>query len=521
MNRFKIILILIAFLFAYNSLGQTFDGFRYLHVKPLVYQDGRVDTWGVCAQVEKAFEEKGFTILTQDEIQSPSSKEVVFQTITCSITHTNHPVNTVANTVNIRFSDFEGHVVYVCDGGSWASSFQRDMTRATDEALQGFRKMKYHFNPALTPRPSYSNVETLNWSEDKLRAYYDSNNIDAIEGIYKTAPGDNSDFYRLGIIKIGYKYKAVVLESDNAIWEPGEVKAVFEPANLGLYSVSWYLGNKKKTEVFGEVDSYGILTVNLTKTVGVDAKFLKVYPIQKVSSKKTGFVPTPSDIKSKKPVGSGSGFFISKNGFIATNAHVVTGSKGLTVDVLDNNGVSQRYIADVVYIDQANDVAIIKVNDEEFCPLKDLPYTIEANANIGADVFTIGFPLARKELMGNNFKVTNGIISAKTGVGDDVRHYQITVPIQSGNSGGPLFNKDGNVVGLTTSSLSEEYVNEKSIKPTRIENVNYAVKSLYLLAAINALPSFDGLTSNNGLEGKTLEEQIDVLKNYICLILVY
>ena len=123
--------------------------------------------------------------------------------------------------------------------------------------------------------------------------------------------------------------------------------------------------------------------------------------------------------------------------------------------------------------------------------------------------------------MGNNFKVTNGIISAKTGVGDDVRHYQITVPIQSGNSGGPLFNKDGNVVGLTTSSLSEEYVNEKSIKPTRIENVNYAVKSLYLLAAINALPSFDGLTSNNGLEGKTLEEQIDVLKNYICLILVY
>lgn len=96
-----------------------------------------------------------------------------------------------------------------------------------------------------------------------------------------------------------------------------------------------------------------------------------------------------------------------------------------------------------------------------------------------------------------------------------IREYQITVPIQPGNSGGPLFNKDGNIVGITTAKLNGDAIGAP------VENVNYAVKSLYLMNAMNSLPSFEEMPEESSLKGKSLEEQIAVLKNYIVLIKVY
>ena len=172
-----------------------------------------------------------------------------------------------------------------------------------------------------------------------------------------------------------------------------------------------------------------------------------------------------------------------------------------------------QYEAEVVVTDVANDVAIIKIVDDAFTAFNKLPYTIEPNINIGADVYTIGFPL--NDVMGTNYKVTNGIISAKTGIDDDIRYYQITVPIQPGNSGGPLINRNGNVVGLTTSRLNGNAVG------TKVENVNYAIKSLYLLNVINMVPNMDDLPSASSIANMNMEEQIVVLKNYVCLIKIY
>ena len=96
-------------------------------------------------------------------------------------------------------------------------------------------------------------------------------------------------------------------------------------------------------------------------------------------------------------------------------------------------------------------------------------------------VFTIGYPL--NDVMGSNYKVTDGIISSKSGIEDDVRYYQISVPLQPGNSGGPLFNKDGNIIGITSARLNSQAVG------TQVENVNYAIKSSYLLNLYNMLPN--------------------------------
>ena len=418
--------------------------------------------------------------------------------------------------MTFNLTDYKGDVVYSCTGSGIAFSFQGDMNAATRNALAKFSRLKYRFDPSKTPKPDLPIVERSDWNEEKVRNYLDSaQSLDRIEGIYKSVGSETLGYYRVGVVKDGYKYKMYVLETDVKYWSPGELKATFEPANLGLYSVSWYMGNKSKAEVFGAVDTRGVLEIDFSTINNTKSQFLKVYPLSPGASNPGGSAPrvSPSDIKNKQAVASGTGFALSRDGYIATNAHVVNNNHGVTVDVLNPDGTSSRYIANVMIEDSDNDVAIIKVDDKDFKGFGAIPYSIELRANVGAEVFTIGFPL--NTVMGTNYKVSNGIISSKTGIRDSVREYQITVPIQPGNSGGPLFNRDGNVVGITTAKLNGDAVG------TSVENVNYAVKSLYLLNAINSLPSIEEMPEESSLKGKSMEDQIAVLKNYVVLIKIY
>jgi S1-C subfamily serine protease len=115
--------------------------------------------------------------------------------------------------------------------------------------------------------------------------------------------------------------------------------------------------------------------------------------------------------------------------------------------------------------------------------------------------------------MGENFKVTNGIVSSLTGIQDDIRELQISVPIQPGNSGGPLFDMKGNIVGITTATLSEEAIAAK------VENVNYAVKISYLLNLYNMLPDHSDIQQYN--KNIALTSMVKQYKHYVCLIKVY
>ena len=103
---------------------------------------------------------------------------------------------------------------------------------------------------------------------------------------------------------------------------------------------------------------------------------------------------------------------------------------------------------------------------------------------LGCQVFTIGFP--KTSIMGKNPKVTNGIISALSGIYDDPRMLQTTVAIQSGNSGGPLVNMEGEVVGIVTGKLSAV----KMFKWTGDlpQNVNYAIKVSYISSMLSSIP---------------------------------
>lgn len=95
-----------------------------------------------------------------------------------------------------------------------------------------------------------------------------------------------------------------------------------------------------------------------------------------------------------------------------------------------------------------------------------------------------------------------------------MRYYQISVPLQPGNSGGPLFNYEGDVIGITSARLNSKAVG------TDIENVNYAIKISYLLNLYNMLPNVEKLSTTPTQTEKELQDHVKLLKNYVCLIKV-
>ena len=140
-----------------------------------------------------------------------------------------------------------------------------------------------------------------------------------------------------------------------------------------------------------------------------------------------------------------------------------------------------------------------------------IPYNFVTRVqDTGSEVFTLGFPMT--DVMGSEVKFTDGKISSKTGIQGDATVYQITVPIQPGNSGGPLFNMDGSLVGITSSGLNRDYY--------RSENVNYAIKSSYLKTLVESLPNHIELQTQSQVANLPLVEKVKRLENYMIYIKV-
>ena len=108
--------------------------------------------------------------------------------------------------------------------------------------------------------------------------------------------------------------------------------------------------------------------------------------------------------------------------------------------------------------------------------------------------------------MGEEIKLTNGIISARTGFDGDVTTYQLSAPVQPGNSGGPMFDEDGNVIGVICA------------KHVGAENVAYAVKTSQVKNLIESISDLSILNTKNTLQGKSLKDQVKEVKNYVYLI---
>ena len=203
---------------------------------------------------------------------------------------------------------------------------------------------------------------------------------------------------------------------------------------------------------------------------------------------------------------TGTGFLIAADGVFLTANHVVAGSKSISVRV-----GGQAYLATVLGRDPVNDVAVLKLS------YRGTPLLLASSraVKLGVEVLTLGFP--NVNLQGTSPKLTRGSISALTGVNDDPRHFQISVPVQPGNSGGALVNMHGEVVGLVISKLNDFAALQQT--GTLPQSVNYAIKSDYIIAFLGTL----GITppvSETVAAGPTLDEVVRRLEEASGLILV-
>lgn len=199
-----------------------------------------------------------------------------------------------------------------------------------------------------------------------------------------------------------------------------------------------------------------------------------------------------------------TGFMLTKDGYVVTNYHVVNGAD--SVHLQNNKG--QAFKAQIIYSDVEKDLAILHISDSTFKAAKSVPYTFKRQiSDIGEDIFTIGFP--RDEAV-----YGQGYLSSKTGYAGDTIAYQISIPVNPGNSGGPVLDNQGNIIGIISG------------KQKGIDGAAFAIKTKELIETLNRIPadSLKGnvvLSTKNTLSNLPRTEQIKKIQDYIYIVKVY
>ena len=344
-------------------------------------------------------------------------------------------------------------------------------------------------NPDYSPKSS--------WTELSLKSFWQTTNPDILEGIYENAIElPNSPKYKLALKKSDLGYDLIYLSGgedyQTSKFKEGDIKAFLtKTAKDNLLKAKWIMGDKSINE-----NLYITFDDALMKIIWTDGNpeqlYIKLFPISSTSNNSNGIAT------------SGTGFALSSNGFIVTNHHVIDGARNLSVKGV-NGDFSISYKAKIVVSDKNNDLAIIQIDDNDFSSIAKIPYSIKPNnSDVGENVFVLGYPL--RATMGDEIKLTNGIVSSKTGFQGDITSYQISAPVQPGNSGGPLFDQAGNLIGV---------INAKHIGA---ENVSYAIKVSYLKNLIDLLPSSLTINTTSNLAGLSLSDQVRQLNKFVYII---
>jgi serine protease Do len=208
--------------------------------------------------------------------------------------------------------------------------------------------------------------------------------------------------------------------------------------------------------------------------------------------------PPSSPIEFKS---GGTGFLIDAKGLMITNAHIVKNSRNIRVV----NAKGQQFNAFVVRLDITRDVAVIKIDDDQFKPAISLPYSIrKSTSDIAEPVFTLGYP--RDEIV-----YGEGYLSARTGFNGDTLSCQISIAANPGNSGGPIFDHNGEVIGILTS------------KETETEGVVFAVQSKYIYRVLDDLkksPLYKNvkLPAKSTLSGLEKTQQVKKIQDFVFIV---
>jgi serine protease Do len=271
----------------------------------------------------------------------------------------------------------------------------------------------------------------------------------------------------------------------------------------------------------------------------------KMTPAQITESQRlaTAFVAHNDSGALYAPKASGTGFFVTKDAFVVTAFHVVDGASRIVIKTK-----RARFVAQLVRADKTNDIALLKIigafppltltnqaNSEaqeaalykipdaklfkvvgDFSPLA----IADASAvKLGEAVSTIGFP--NLQIQGSEPKYTRGEVNSLAGVRDDARYFQISAPVQPGNSGGPLLDTHGNVIGLVVSRLND--VTLLRATGTLPQNVNYALKSSVVIRFLKSVPGMKEKmeSSSTATNASTSDDWLTNAQKSIVVVLVF
>jgi len=200
---------------------------------------------------------------------------------------------------------------------------------------------------------------------------------------------------------------------------------------------------------------------------------------------------------------SGSGFMISSSGYVVTSYHVIKAADSVYIE----NEKFGKLKTSVVYTNPSYDLALLMISTD-FKPNRSSGFAIRSReGDIGELVYTLGFP--REEIV-----YGDGSISASTGYDQDQNAYQVSVPVNPGNSGGPLLDQQGALLGIINGVQ------------TKTQGAAFAIKSSLLLETLQSIPSDSlprplKLNTQNQLAGMARVDQIKRLKDFVFLVKVY
>jgi serine protease Do len=197
----------------------------------------------------------------------------------------------------------------------------------------------------------------------------------------------------------------------------------------------------------------------------------------------------------------GTGFLIDGKGYLVTNAHIIRNSRNIAVI----NSKGEEFNAIVVKSDNARDIAILKIDDKSYKPIPLLPYGIsKTGSDVAEPIYTLGYPR-------NDIVYSEGYLSARTGFNGDTLSCQLGIAANRGNSGGPVFNHNGEVIGII------------STKETEAEGVAFAIQSKYIYDAIDELKKDTTYQSlklpvKSSVRGMNKQDQVKKILDYVFMV---
>ncbi|MBE2245755.1 MAG: trypsin-like peptidase domain-containing protein [Candidatus Competibacteraceae bacterium] len=417
------------------------------------------------------------------------------------------------NTKKERYSDF---------AIDWHSYLTYDMAEATDVSNWPLTKDK---NATSSMEPEGYLLKTKN--QEGIRVVQHpintSGNFDVDISFItrKTSPNathglvwafvddENYEFIRLadnGYYKIGSMQKGI-----EQVYKTG-VAALYDDQESSHYigltrrndSIEYYIGFSKVHHKPAPGNAGG--QIGFVADARSEVYFISFSTVEETDAP---FLSPNYTSRRRKNVwrSTGSGFFVSTEGYIVTNQHVVDKANEVEVELI-RDGNTMTYVCEVFLQDKANDLAILRISDSAYVPLPAIPYSLKTDlADVGTAVYALGYPLAFSSL-GTELKFTEGTINARTGSEGMISAYQVSTPVQPGNSGGPLFDYQGNILGIINAKLFYA------------DNVAFAIKASYLKALLDLLPALPDYPSSSKLGSWPVTDQLKQIRMYVPLIKV-